>query len=104
MLLFQRTERAPKDRNIAETDPAKFAHMLTEKLERVLDEREKQDRFNASIKTLEVNIDSGLYCRTGDFLFDMFMNLLDLQLGFTCIYPKYCNKGTISIVLIVLEK
>lgn len=51
---FQRTERAPKDRNVAETDPSKFANMLIEKLERVIEEREKIERIKESLHSLEV--------------------------------------------------
>lgn len=49
MILFQRTERAPKDRNIAETDCKKFAEMLTEKLLAVQKEREKEERVKLSM-------------------------------------------------------
>ena len=42
---LQRTERAPKDRNIAETDPPAFAAMLTEKLEKVLREMENMEKI-----------------------------------------------------------
>lgn len=54
MFLFQRTDRAPKDRNIAETDPAKFAVMLIERLEKVKDEQDKIKRIEDSMKSLEV--------------------------------------------------
>ena len=48
-LLLQRTERAPKDRNIAEVDPPKFAQLLIDKLERVLKEQEKAERVQQSL-------------------------------------------------------
>nr|AKJ32472.1 axin [Pinctada fucata] len=44
-----RTDRAPKDRNIAETDPARFAAQLIEKLEKVLQERERDRRIEESL-------------------------------------------------------
>lgn len=44
-----RTERAPKDRNIAETDCEKFAQMLIEKLQQVQKEREKDERVKMSL-------------------------------------------------------
>ena len=53
-LCFQRTERAPKDRNVAETDPSKFANMLIEKLERVKEERDKIERVRETLSSVEV--------------------------------------------------
>lgn len=54
--IFQRTERGPKDRNIAETDCKKFAEMLIEKLLRVQKEREKErekeERIQMSLKAM----------------------------------------------------
>lgn len=47
-----RTDRAPKDRNIAETDPESFAKLLISKLERVRMDREKQERIQMSISKL----------------------------------------------------
>lgn len=44
-----RTERAPRDRNIAEVDPPKFAAMLIERLERVLKELERKERVQLSL-------------------------------------------------------
>ncbi|XP_045210940.1 axin-1-like [Mercenaria mercenaria] len=44
-----RTERAPKDRNIAEVDCKKFAQMLIEKLLQVQKEREKEERVKISL-------------------------------------------------------
>lgn len=46
---LQRTERAPKDRNIAEVDPKKFAEMLIEKLLQVQKEREKEERVKSTL-------------------------------------------------------
>lgn len=54
ILCFQRTERAPKDRNVAETDPSKFANMLIEKLERVKEERDKIERVRETLSSVEV--------------------------------------------------
>ena len=53
MILFQRTERAPKDRNIAEVDPAKFAQMLIERLEVVLKEQEKKEKFHVTLSKVD---------------------------------------------------
>ncbi|KAK3610677.1 hypothetical protein CHS0354_028064 [Potamilus streckersoni] len=44
-----RTDRAPKDRNIAEIDPKSFAKLLIEKLERVQKEQEKEERLQESM-------------------------------------------------------
>lgn len=52
--LIPRTERAPKDRNLAEKDPAKFAKMLTERLQQVKDERDRLDR----VRQLNLETDS----------------------------------------------
>ena len=49
LLSSQRTDRAPKDRNIAEVDPKKFAEMLIERLERILKEQEKTERVHKVI-------------------------------------------------------
>ena len=54
---FQRTERAPKDRNIAETDPKRFAYHLIEKLERVKEKREASAKMDEKLRSLnEVRI------------------------------------------------
>lgn len=50
-----RTDRAPKDRNIAEVDPKKFAEMLIERLERILKEQEKTERVHKVIHESEMN-------------------------------------------------
>lgn len=50
--LLQRTERGPKDRNIAETDCKQFADMLIERLLRVQKEREKEERMQMSLKAI----------------------------------------------------
>ncbi len=55
-LCLQRTERAPKDRNVAETDPKKFSAMLIERLEKVIEEQEKITRIENSFKTIEVSL------------------------------------------------
>ncbi|XP_021344757.1 axin-1-like, partial [Mizuhopecten yessoensis] len=47
-----RTQRAPKDSNIAEVNPKKFAALLMEKLERVLKEREKEEKLHASMSRI----------------------------------------------------
>ena len=57
-MFFQRTERAPKDRNLAEKDPVKFAKMLTERLQQVKDERDKLERIRESMSKIEVSYPS----------------------------------------------
>lgn len=52
-----RTERAPKDRNLAEKEPEKFAAMLMEKLERVKEEREKLEQVHESMRSVEADED-----------------------------------------------
>ena len=54
MVLFQRTDRAPKDRNLAETEPKKFAMMLIERLTKVKEDIDKMMRVEHSIKAIEV--------------------------------------------------
>ena len=46
-------DRAPKDRNIAEVDPAKFAQMLIERLEVVLKEQEKKEKFHVTLNKVD---------------------------------------------------
>ena len=53
-MCLQRTERALKDRNIAETDPSKFAAMLIEKLEQVKAKLEEPERMRELLNTVEV--------------------------------------------------
>ena len=50
----QRTDRAPKDRNVAETDPSKFATMLIERLDKVKDEQDKMKHLVEMMTTPEV--------------------------------------------------
>lgn len=52
-LIIPRTERAPKDRNIAEVDPSKFAQMLIDRLKVVLEEQEKKERFQVSLNKVD---------------------------------------------------
>ncbi|XP_071107823.1 axin-1-like isoform X1 [Haliotis cracherodii] len=47
-----RTERAPKDRNIAETDPQQFAQMLIERMQCVLEEREAGAKVDEKLRCL----------------------------------------------------
>lgn len=42
----QRERPLPKERNIAEIDPPAFARILTEKLERVIEEQTKVEKIN----------------------------------------------------------
>ena len=55
-VIFQRTERAPKDRNLAEKEPEKFAAMLREKLLKVKEEQEKLERIKENLQNLEVRL------------------------------------------------
>ena len=52
---LQRTERAPKGCNLAETDPKAFADMLIERLERVIKDREKLDKVKETMHSLDVS-------------------------------------------------
>ena len=56
MVPFQRTDRAPKDRNLAETEPKKFASMLIERLQKVKEDIDKMMRVEHSINAIEVCI------------------------------------------------
>ncbi|XP_041362836.1 axin-1-like [Gigantopelta aegis] len=47
-----RTERAPKDRNIAETDPKRFACLLIEKLEKVKEKLEAEAKMEEKLRSL----------------------------------------------------
>lgn len=47
--LQQRTHRQPKDRNVAETNPQAFAELLIEKLKKVEQKQEKDERLRASM-------------------------------------------------------
>ena len=64
-LLWQRTERAPKDRNIAETDPARFAQLLTEKLDKEVEQREAFSKVEEKMRILnQVNTAQNLGTRS----------------------------------------
>lgn len=53
-LLFQRTDRGlPKDRNTAETEPQRFAEMLIEKLNKVVQEQECGAKVEEKIRQLD---------------------------------------------------
>ncbi|CAL1527279.1 unnamed protein product [Lymnaea stagnalis] len=61
--IIPRTEHAPKDRNIAEIDPKRFACLLIEKLTKVLDDREataKVDEKLKSLNTTEIELEEKL--------------------------------------------
>lgn len=45
----QRTERLPKDRNLAETDPPRFAGLIIEKLEKLLQDHERNRLIEESL-------------------------------------------------------
>lgn len=45
----QRTERLPKDRNLAETDPPRFAALIIEKLEKLLQDHERNRLIEESL-------------------------------------------------------
>ncbi|GAB1610073.1 axin-1-like [Argonauta hians] len=53
-----RTERAPKDRNIAEVDTGKFASMLIERLEKVHLEQERDEKLRESIRCISESNES----------------------------------------------
>jgi len=57
MLFFflQRTERVPPDSNIAESDPKKFAQMLSDKLQRVKEDEERSERIANLTNSLRIN-------------------------------------------------
>ncbi|XP_076453892.1 axin-1-like [Babylonia areolata] len=50
--IIPRTERAPKDRNVAETDPARFAQLLMEKLNKEVEEREAVAKVQEKLRIL----------------------------------------------------
>lgn len=50
--IIPRTEHAPKDRNIAETDPKRFADLLMEKLSKVLEEREASAKVEEKLRSI----------------------------------------------------
>lgn len=50
--IIPRTEHAPKDRNIAETDPDRFAQLLIEKLEKEVEERKAVAKVEEKLKSL----------------------------------------------------
>ncbi|CAI9717600.1 Hypothetical predicted protein [Octopus vulgaris] len=52
-----RTDRAPKDRNIAEVDTEKFASMLIERLEKVHLEQERDEKLRESIRCISESND-----------------------------------------------
>lgn len=45
----QRTERLPKDRNLAETNPQQFAALIIEKLEKLLQDHERNRIIEESL-------------------------------------------------------
>ncbi|KAL5018518.1 hypothetical protein ScPMuIL_004240 [Solemya velum] len=53
----KRTERAPKDRNIAESDPKRFADLLIEKLKVLVQQREKDERVKETISRMDASVD-----------------------------------------------
>lgn len=50
--IIPRTEHAPKDRNIAETDPKRFAELLVEKLNKVVEERESSAKVEEKLRSI----------------------------------------------------
>jgi flagellar hook-basal body complex protein FliE len=54
---LQRTDphRAPKDRNMAEKEPSKFAALLIERLQSVKEEQDKVEKMRESLHTIEVH-------------------------------------------------
>lgn len=49
MSVIPRTERLPKDRNLAETDPPRFAALIIEKLEKLLQDHERNRLIEESL-------------------------------------------------------
>ncbi|RUS77719.1 hypothetical protein EGW08_014507, partial [Elysia chlorotica] len=47
-----RTEHAPKDRNVAETDPKRFAELLVERLTKVVEERESSAKVEEKLRSI----------------------------------------------------
>jgi hypothetical protein len=52
---IQRTERVPPDSNVAETDPRKFAQMLSDKLQRVKEDEERIERIASLTTSMRIN-------------------------------------------------
>ncbi|GFN86855.1 axin-1 [Plakobranchus ocellatus] len=50
--IIPRTEHAPKDRNVAETDPKRFSDLLIEKLNKVLEERESSAKVEEKLRSI----------------------------------------------------
>jgi len=50
--IIPRTEHAPKDRNIAETDPKRFSDLLIDKLSKVVEEREKDAKVEEKLRSI----------------------------------------------------
>ncbi|KAK3744525.1 hypothetical protein RRG08_056663 [Elysia crispata] len=50
--IIPRTEHAPKDRNVAETDPKRFAELLADKLTKVLEERESSAKVEQKLRSI----------------------------------------------------
>jgi len=50
----QRTEVMPRDRNLAEKEPAKFAALLTERLQKVKHDRDSVEKVMQSINETKV--------------------------------------------------
>lgn len=59
-----------KDRNIAETNPTKFAAMLIEKLEALKTKQEEPERMREFINTLEVSCQIGNRLDVHSFIAD----------------------------------
>lgn len=51
---MQRTEVMPRDRNLAEKEPAKFAALLTERLQKVKHDRDNVEKVMQSINETKV--------------------------------------------------
>lgn len=51
---MQRTEVMPRDRNLAEKEPAKFAALLTERLQKVKHDRDSVEKVMQSINETKV--------------------------------------------------
>lgn len=60
MCTVQRTEVMPRDRNLAEKEPAKFAALLIERLQQVKNDRDSVEKVMQSIN--QTKVCNGIIC------------------------------------------
>jgi len=96
---IQRTERVPADSNIAQSNPEKFAQLLSEKLQCFKDEQDKLDRITASLHRIDVS--PSFQYDTVRMLFLWVSALLWIQLFVmvTCL-ALYVVEGIVSMFLL----